>query len=214
MNGMDTLAHLRRRDRRMVGPAVARDDDTGDVLGWVGERNADERRAHAGASEIAPERRSRSAGCALDPLRVAVRVAREVEDPVPGRVETGEKRRPRRRCDSGDRRLECPEGSLAREPGQGGHPTLLHELADELVVAAVEAEDEGSHLRRVGPTSSLTRRALWRAQRSGLGTATRAGAQALAAWPARRVRCVRRSVPAGPDRRAASRLPPPLPRRP
>ena len=143
--GKDPLLGARRQDLRPFRAAVAGDDDPVQRLRRIRERDADVRRANPGRSEQAPERRSRPARRALELLRPAVRVRREVEDPVPAGTEPGEEGRPGRRREGRVRRAERPERPLAGEAGDRRQATLSHQPPDEVVVGAVERQREDSH---------------------------------------------------------------------
>jgi hypothetical protein len=71
-------ARTLREDRRPLGATVAGDQDARDRLRRIGERDRDERRAHSGNAERAPERRPGAADGVLDTGLRAVRVAGEV----------------------------------------------------------------------------------------------------------------------------------------
>ena len=116
VGGEDPLLGARRQDLRPLGAAVAGDDDPVQRLRRVRERDADVRRADPGRAEHPPERRPGAACGALELLRPAVRVGREVEDAVTGGVQSGEEARPGGRREGRDRRAERPERPLPREP--------------------------------------------------------------------------------------------------
>ena len=142
IRGVDLLRGARRRDLRCLGAAVAGDDDAVDLLRRVRERDADPRRADACRAEHAPDRRAAAARRALELLRAAVRVRREVEDAVAAGVEARDERRPRGRRERGDRRAERSERALACETRDRGELALAHEALHEREIRAVEGKRE------------------------------------------------------------------------
>ena len=145
VGGEDTLPGDRGNHLRRLGPPVAGHDDAGHRLGRVGERDSDERRAKPRRPERAPERSAAACGRALDAMRAAVGVRREVEDPVPPGVEPGEERGPCRRRHGGDGGAKRAVGALACESRHRRHSPLGDQRADEVVVGAVDPECEDSH---------------------------------------------------------------------
>ena len=145
MEGKDAVTQTGRQHLRRLRSAVAGDDGARQGLGRVGERHGDERRAEPGGAERPPEGRAGTGCGALHPVGAAVRVRGEVEDAVPGRVQTREEGRPGRRRHRRNRGAKRAVGTLAREPGDGRHPSLAEERADEVVVGAVDPEDEHLH---------------------------------------------------------------------
>ncbi|HXV95784.1 MAG TPA: hypothetical protein VD695_04485 [Gaiellaceae bacterium] len=121
-------------DLRAPWPSEPGHDDAAERLGRVGEGHGHEGRADARRAEVAPEWRTGAAGGILETAAAAVGIRREGEDAVAGRVQPGEKRRPRRRREGRNSRPERSEGSLARQPGQRRELSLREQIVDEVVV--------------------------------------------------------------------------------